>query len=53
MVVGISGSNFTACTLLPTLIRWPAAFDAAGSGALIRTAWVKLWKHHAGQPEAA
>ena len=49
-VIGI-GIDFTSCTILPTLrdgtplCRLPA----------LRTephAWVKLWKHHAAQPEA-
>jgi len=49
-IVGV-GIDFTACTMLPTTAngtplceleefrRWPHA-------------WVKLWKHHAAQPEA-
>jgi L-ribulokinase len=49
-VIGL-GIDFTACTMLPV--------DAAGQ-ALCATpefanekhAWVKLWKHHAAQPEA-
>jgi L-ribulokinase len=49
-VVGI-GIDFTACTMLPT---------TAGGTPLSRLpefrrephAWVKLWKHHAAQPEA-
>ena len=49
-VIGI-GIDFTACTMLPTLEdgtplctleRWKANPHA----------WVKLWKHHAAQPEA-
>jgi L-ribulokinase len=49
-VIGL-GIDFTACTMLPTkadgtplcfLPEWRAAPHA----------WVKLWKHHAGQPEA-
>jgi L-ribulokinase len=49
-VVGV-GIDFTACTMLPTL----------GDGTPVCTlpdyrrnphAWVKLWKHHAAQPEA-
>jgi L-ribulokinase len=49
-VVGV-GIDFTACTMLPTLsdgtplARVPA-FRANPH------AWVKLWKHHAAQPEA-
>ncbi len=49
-VVGI-GVDFTACTMLPT--------DAAGVPLCADErwrdnphAWVKLWKHHAAQPEA-
>lgn len=49
-VIGI-GTDFTACTMLPTL---------ADGTPLCRLddwrenphAWVKLWKHHAAQPEA-
>ncbi len=49
-VIGI-GTDFTACTMLPTtsdgtplctLEQWRAEPHA----------WVKLWKHHAAQPEA-
>jgi L-ribulokinase len=49
-VVGI-GTDFTACTVLPVLAdgtplcrleRWRAHPHA----------WVKLWRHHAGQPQA-
>ena len=49
-VIGL-GIDFTACTMLPTkmdgtplcvLPEWRAAPHA----------WVKLWKHHAAQPEA-
>lgn len=49
-VVGI-GIDFTSCTMLPT--------DAAGTPLCLKPewagnphAWVKLWKHHAAQPEA-
>jgi len=49
-VLGI-GIDFTACTMLPV--------DAAGEAlcfddryAAEPHAWVKLWKHHAAQPEA-
>ncbi len=49
-VVGI-GVDFTACTMLPTLA------DGTPLCSLERFhsnphAWVKLWKHHAAQPEA-
>jgi L-ribulokinase len=49
-IVGV-GIDFTACTMLPTLAdgtplcelpRWRADPNA----------WVKLWKHHAAQPQA-
>lgn len=49
-VVGI-GSDFTACTMLP--------IDKSGTPLCMKpefadnpNAWVKLWKHHAAQPEA-
>ncbi|RME65418.1 MAG: ribulokinase, partial [Caldilineae bacterium] len=49
-VIGIS-TDFTACTMLP--------IDAAGTPLCMKPewrdnpyAWVKLWKHHAAQPEA-
>jgi L-ribulokinase len=49
-VVGI-GVDFTSCTVLPV--------DSAGSPLCLdprwaprRNAWVKLWKHHAAQPQA-
>jgi L-ribulokinase len=49
-VVGI-GIDFTACTMLPT--------TASGEPLCVKPeyrrephAWVKLWKHHAAQPEA-
>jgi L-ribulokinase len=49
-IVGV-GIDFTACTMLPTtsdgtpLCRLPALRSEPH-------AWVKLWKHHAAQPEA-
>ncbi len=49
-VIGV-GVDFTACTMLPTLAdgtplcRLPEWRDKPH-------AWVKLWKHHAAQPEA-
>ncbi|MHB1293560.1 MAG: ribulokinase [Anaerolineae bacterium] len=49
-VIGL-GIDFTACTMLPTkadgtpLCYLPAYHDHPH-------AWVKLWKHHAAQPEA-
>ena len=49
-VIGI-GTDFTACTMLP--------IDEAGAPLCMKPefagnphAWVKLWKHHAAQPEA-
>jgi L-ribulokinase len=49
-IIGI-GIDFTACTMLPTRA------DGTPLSALPRYhdnphAWVKLWKHHAAQPEA-
>ncbi len=49
-VIGI-GSDFTACTILPTdaegkPLCWQEKFKNNPH------AWVKLWKHHAAQPEA-
>src|SRR5260221_10142830 len=49
-VVGI-GIDFTACTMLPTLADGTPLCTLpqyAGNP----HAWVKLWKHHAAQPEA-
>jgi L-ribulokinase len=49
-VVGV-GIDFTACTMLPTKADGTPLCDVPG---LRREphAWVKLWKHHAAQPEA-
>jgi L-ribulokinase len=49
-VVGV-GIDFTACTMLPTKADGTPLCDVAR---LRREphAWVKLWKHHAAQPEA-
>lgn len=50
LVIGV-GTDFTACTVLPTtadgtpLCRLPAFADRPH-------AWPKLWKHHAAQPHA-
>lgn len=49
-VIGI-GIDFTACTMLPTYadgrpLCWDPKFRSNPH------AWVKLWKHHAAQPEA-
>ncbi len=49
-VVGV-GIDFTACTMLPTLADGTPLCRVPE----LRTephAWVKLWKHHAAQPEA-
>lgn len=49
-VVGI-GVDFTSCTILPTDIAGrPLCDDPVWRGN--PHAWVKLWKHHAAQPEA-
>ncbi|HXG47255.1 MAG TPA: ribulokinase [Methylomirabilota bacterium] len=49
-VVGV-GTDFTSCTLLPTRADGrPLCFDRRWRGN--PHAWVKLWKHHAAQPEA-
>ncbi len=49
-VIGV-GTDFTACTMLP--------IDEAGTPLCLKPewrrnpyAWVKIWKHHAAQPEA-
>ena len=49
-IIGI-GTDFTSCTMMPT--------DDAGTPLCLKPewrsnpyAWVKLWKHHAAQPEA-
>lgn len=49
-VVGI-GIDFTSCTMLPIDKNGnPLCFDPKWAGN--PHAWVKLWKHHAAQPEA-
>jgi L-ribulokinase len=49
-VIGL-GIDFTACTMLPVDAAGQAlCFDARFAGH--PHAWVKLWKHHAAQPEA-
>ena len=49
-VIGI-GIDFTACTILPIdKSGKPLCFDPEWSSN--PHAWVKLWKHHAAQPEA-
>ena len=46
------GIDFTACTMLPDHGRRHAALPSCPSCAPNPHAWVKLWKHHAAQPEA-
>jgi L-ribulokinase len=49
-VIGV-GLDFTACTMLPVDdAGQPLCFDPRFAGR--PHAWVKLWKHHAAQPEA-
>ena len=48
--IGI-GIDFTACTMLPTLADGTPLCLLDDLGASPH-AWVKLWKHHAAQPEA-
>ena len=50
-VIGI-GTDFTACTVLPTARRRHAAVRAAGPTRDRPHAYLKLWKHHAAQPQA-
>ena len=49
-VVGI-GIDFTSCTILP-IDRGGQALALLPSWAAHPHAWVKLWKHHAAQPQA-
>ncbi|HEX2621918.1 MAG TPA: ribulokinase [Phototrophicaceae bacterium] len=49
-VVGV-GIDFTACTMLPTL-KDGTPLSATAQWRDNPHAWVKLWKHHAGQPQA-
>jgi L-ribulokinase len=49
-VVGI-GIDFTACTMMPTL-KDGTPLCALRDWRRNPHAWVKLWKHHAAQPEA-
>ena len=49
-VVGV-GIDFTSCTMLPTLADGTPLCLLDGLRAEPH-AWVKLWKHHAAQPEA-
>ena len=50
-VIGI-GIDFTACTMLPTHAPTARRCASCPSCASNPHAWVKLWKHHAAQPEA-
>jgi L-ribulokinase len=49
-VVGV-GIDFTACTMLPTLADGTPLCELPDLRSESH-AWVKLWKHHAAQPEA-
>jgi L-ribulokinase len=49
-VIGI-GTDFTACTVLPTLADGTPLCELPGLRHRPH-AWVKLWKHHAAQPQA-
>jgi len=49
-VVGV-GVDFTACTMLPTLADGTPLCNVP-EFRRVPHAWVKLWKHHAAQPEA-
>ncbi len=49
-VIGI-GTDFTACTVLPTLADGTPLCEVPQLRARPH-AWVKLWKHHAAQPHA-
>jgi L-ribulokinase len=49
-VIGL-GVDFTACTMLPTT-RDGTPLSAIPEFRANPHAWVKLWKHHAAQPEA-
>ena len=46
------GTDFTACTVLPVLRRRHAAVRGPRAARAARTPGVKLWKHHAAQPQA-
>ncbi|WBC16575.1 ribulokinase [Micromonospora sp. WMMA1998] len=50
LVVGI-GTDFTACTVLPTLADGTPLCEVPELRHRPH-AWVKLWKHHAAQPQA-
>ena len=49
-VIGL-GIDFTACTMLPTTVDGTPLSSLPAFRAEPH-AWVKLWKHHAAQPEA-
>ena len=50
-VIGI-GIDFTACTMLPATADGTPLCACSRRSAPNPHAWVKLWKHHAAQPEA-
>ncbi|GGR99649.1 ribulokinase [Micromonospora fulviviridis] len=49
-VIGVA-TDFTACTVLPTLVDGTPLCEVPELRSRPH-AWVKLWKHHAGQPHA-
>src|SRR3954453_22035161 len=49
-VIGI-GTDFTACTMVPTLADGPPLCELPEQAGRPH-AYVKLWKHHAAQPQA-
>jgi L-ribulokinase len=49
-VIGIA-TDFTACTMVPTLADGTPLCEVAGNEARPHS-YVKLWKHHAAQPQA-
>jgi L-ribulokinase len=49
-VIGV-GTDFTACTMVPTLADGTPLNEVAGF-AMRPHAYVKLWRHHAAQPQA-
>jgi len=49
-VIGI-GTDFTACTMLP-IDEWGTPLCVKPAWRDNPYAWVKIWKHHAAQPEA-
>src|SRR3954471_9067155 len=49
-VIGV-GTDFTACTMVPTLADGTPLCELPGQAGRPH-AYVKLWKHHAAQPQA-